>query len=132
MRRKCECLTVLTWLASGRVSPWWGREAAVVLRGESHAGSENQCIAVRLHDGLLQILEVSKGKQTLVGFKVGSRSVRRRPVTLGLRLSGPVTLGACDLPAKFAGSTRKTVSRSQGESRCDSVALVVQFRGSKE
>lgn len=83
---------------------------------------------MRLHDGLLQILEVSSGKQTLVGFKVGSRSVRGRPVTLGLRLLGPVTPGACDLPAKFAGSTSKTVSRPWGEGRCDSVALVVQFR----
>lgn len=104
------------------VSSGWGPEAAV-LRGESHSGKRG---AVRRSGLPRWIVANSVGVEgrpsPLVGFKVGSRSVRGRAVTLGLRLSGPVTPRACDFQTEFAGWKSKSVSRFQSERNSKDVA----------
>lgn len=54
------------------VSSGWGREAAV-LRGESHAGSKDQCVAVRFHDGTVFNSEsIDKTGRPLSGLKLAA------------------------------------------------------------
>lgn len=61
MRRRCECLTVLTWLASGWECRLGGAQRPQFSVANRTQGKEEQCVAVGFHDGLLLIPWVSRG-----------------------------------------------------------------------